>query len=559
MAEDQQIEETVRVSQSRLDRLLQVTGRMIVQQSRINMAREQFGAMSEDLEFEDKANHIIRDIDDIGAKNSAELLGIVQEIRQVEIRTLFNRFTRVVRDVARARDKKVELIIEGGETLVDKSTCEGLSDPLLHMIRNSCDHGLENPEGRADAGKSETGIVTLSARSEREGTIIDIMDDGKGLDVDRIKEKAVEKGLYTMAEIESMDRKEILNFIFLAGFSTAAKVTDLSGRGVGMDVVRTNIEAMGGTAQIKSSEPGKGTTIELWVPLISAVNIVSGFVVEVGNILYILPLSSVAAAVQVDADDVHPVQGGEILMYQGNAVPIVSISKYVGLNGREFGGDKKKTELVVVIRQKAELLALEVDAFLGSQQVVLDDLNDSFSAWALRQGGGVSGTSLLGDGRIALVLEPKILFEMSNIPPEEWQQFLQSTFDVEQEADTKKTKSSAGDEMNAEEDEIVRVDLDIEETGRKRINMVPNIQTHLVGAYAKGQKILRIDLQLERDLMQADRKPNEVIEDLEKHGTVLSILPFGAQEVPDLENFEPAAFDMPFTIFMVVDANEIES
>ena len=367
---------TIRVETSKLDRLIDLIGELIVVG-----AGTQLGARRAQLaDLTELASRLARLVEEV--RDSA------LELRMVQIGGTFNRFQRVVREVSAQLGKQVALEISGAETEIDKTMVERLNDPLLHLVRNAIDHGIELPEVRTAAGKPPQGSLSLRARHESGSIIIEIGDDGRGIDRDRVRRKAIERGLITADA--SLRDAEILELLFAPGFSTAEAVTDLSGRGVGMDVVKRNIEQLRGTVEL-ASEPGKGSTVRMRLPLTLA--IIDAFLMRVGPACYVVPLDVVDECVELPATDVA--EGADYLGLRGSVLPMMRLRERFSI-----GGPVPRRQNVVVIRWGARRVGLVVDALLGKLQAVIKPLPEVLSPLD-----GITGSTILGDGSVALILD----------------------------------------------------------------------------------------------------------------------------------------------------------
>jgi len=311
-------------------------------------------------------------------------------LRMTPIGEVFQRFPRVVRDVSKELGKKIELQISGAEAELDKSMVDKLSDPLLHIVRNAIDHGIDSPEERAAAGKPESGTVKLNAYHESGSIVVEIIDDGRGLNKDRIKTKAIERGL--IAADAQLTDGEIFNLIFEAGFSTAEKVTDLSGRGVGMDVVRRNIEQLRGTVEIESAQ-GKGSTFRIRLPLTLA--IIDGFLVGIGKASYVIPLDTVVECIDLADDDAETLQDRSYINLRGEVLPFLRLKELF-----EIDTPPVKRESVVVVKYGNTRAGLVVDNLLGEFQTVIKPLGKLFERMRC-----IGGSTILGNGQVALILD----------------------------------------------------------------------------------------------------------------------------------------------------------
>ncbi|VTP69912.1 Chemotaxis protein CheA [Leclercia adecarboxylata] len=329
-------------------------------------------------------------------RNARDLQESVMSIRMMPMEYVFSRFPRLVRDLAGKLNKQIELTLMGSSTELDKSLIERIIDPLTHLVRNSLDHGIELPENRVAAGKSPVGNLILSAEHQGGNICIEVTDDGAGLNRERILAKAISQG---MAVNENMTDEEVGMLIFAPGFSTAEQVTDVSGRGVGMDVVKRNIQEMGGHVEIKSKQ-GSGTTIRILLPLTLA--ILDGMSVKVADEVFILPLNAVMESLQPREEDLHPLAGGErVLEVRGEYLPMVELWKVFDVDGAKT----EATQGIVVILQSAgRRYALLVDQLIGQHQVVVKNLESNY-----RKIPGISAATILGDGSVALIVDVSAL------------------------------------------------------------------------------------------------------------------------------------------------------
>jgi two-component system chemotaxis sensor kinase CheA len=383
--------QTMRVDVRKLDELINLVGELVLERNRlVRLSRDLATGSLEHDAFEAALG-----------LSTARLSFVTEELqiaglkaRMVPIESVFRRFPRLVRDVARAVDKQVQLVLEGQETEIDKTMVELIGDPLVHLVRNSLDHGIESPEARAQAGKPRDGTIRLEAAQEGDQIVITVSDDGAGIDPDRILSKAIEKGLVPPDRARSLTKHEILDFIFLPGFSTAQKVNDLSGRGVGMDVVRSNLRKLNGTVEL-DSEVGRGTTMRLHLPLTLA--ILPVLLVEVSEEIYALPLRSVLESMRIHSGQIHLVEGREVLQLRGETVPLLRLRELFGLSA----GGSESGQKVVILGIGGRRVALLVDKFIGQESTVIKPLGAY-----LHGSGQVAGATISGDGRVRLVLDP---------------------------------------------------------------------------------------------------------------------------------------------------------
>ncbi|MDR1126596.1 MAG: chemotaxis protein CheA [Treponema sp.] len=336
------------------------------------------------------------------SQNLGRITGELQEgvmrIRMVPISQIFNRFPRLVRDLSKSLNKKINLVIEGEETELDKSVVEDLLDPIMHSVRNSVDHGIESAEERRAAGKPEEGMVLLKATNEGNMIVIEIGDDGKGIDVESVKVKAVEKGLVNPNKV--LTDVEAFNFIFEPGFSTAKTVTSISGRGVGLDVVRRSIEKLNGTVTV-SSERGKGTTFTIKLPLTLA--IIQGLLVRVGTEIYSIPITSVIESLRIKPEDIKMIDNYEVFNIRNDVVSLLRLNRLFGIKTEE----KQEYNFIVIVGTAEKKMGFMVDSLIGEEDVVIKPLRDQFT-----NSPGIAGASILGDGSVSLIIDVSQLLEL---------------------------------------------------------------------------------------------------------------------------------------------------
>ena len=377
---------TLRVDLEKLDRLLDLAGELTIARGRVAQMLEAKGEVSiEDL----------RDAHSFSDALHYELQETILQVRMVPIGPLFHQYNRTVRDMAKSLGKMAQLRIEGEEIEVDTSVVEYLKDPLLHMIRNALDHGIEAPAKRKKSGKSQTGTITVRAAREGGNIVIEVMDDGAGLDKQRICEVAQKKGL--VAEPQKLSNSEIYQLIFEPGFTTASHVSDMSGRGVGMDVVRRNIQALRGSVHALS-QPGMGTTVRVRLPLTLA--IIEGFGVGVGDETYVIPVDQVIECVELPKEEHESARKDGVLQLRNEPLPFIYLKDHFALPG-ERGGRQS----VVVVQHETSRAGLAVNELYGATQTVIKPLPAFF-----KDVPGVSGSAILGNGRVALILDVPALF-----------------------------------------------------------------------------------------------------------------------------------------------------
>jgi two-component system chemotaxis sensor kinase CheA len=321
----------------------------------------------------------------------------VMRVRMLPIASLFNKFPRLVRDVARAAGKQVDLVIEGEATELDRAVIESIGDPLIHLLRNAVDHGIESPEARESAGKSVAGTVRVTAASVEGQIVVTVSDDGRGLDPDQIRKSAVRHKLMGKEEVAQLTEEEVIDLIFMPNLSTAAEVTEVSGRGVGLDVVRTNVERLSGSVVV-SSEVGQGTTFQLTLPLTLA--LVQTMLVSVHNTLYAIPVTSINGAMYVAEADVNTVKGKPVMDWQGATLPLIDLREIFTHPRLGNGPSNGVKPSIVLVNWGKHRIGLVADRIIGQQEIVVKSLSPLIGATP-----GLSGATILGDGRIALIVD----------------------------------------------------------------------------------------------------------------------------------------------------------
>ncbi|WRF63107.1 chemotaxis histidine kinase/response regulator CheAY2 [Helicobacter pylori] len=392
------VEQTVRVDVRRLDHLMNLIGELVLGKNRLIRIYSDVEERYDGEKFLEELNQVVSSISAV----TTDLQLAVMKTRMQPVGKVFNKFPRMVRDLSRELGKSIELIIEGEETELDKSIVEEIGDPLIHIIRNSCDHGIEPLEERRRLNKPETGKVQLSAYNEGNHIVIKISDDGKGLDPVMLKEKAIEKGVISERDAEGMSDREAFNLIFKPGFSTAKVVSNVSGRGVGMDVVKTNIEKLNGIIEI-DSEVGVGTTQKLKIPLTLA--IIQALLVGVQEEYYAIPLSSVLETVRISQDEIYAVDGKSVLRLRDEVLSLVRLSDIFKVDAiLESNSDV----YVVIIGLADQKIGVIVDYLIGQEEVVIKSLG-----YYLKNTRGIAGATVRGDGKITLIVDVGAMMDMA--------------------------------------------------------------------------------------------------------------------------------------------------
>ncbi len=384
----------VRVDFSQLDHLLNLVGELIIFRTKLHDLAQ---ATAEESDDSGAARDLIEAVQQV-ANVSSQLQESVMDIRMLPIRHVFERFPRLVRDLSHQQGKQIELILEGQNTRVDKAIIDEIGEPLVHMIRNAIDHGLETPATRVARGKTPTGTILLQAAQESNQVVITIMDDGSGIDAAEVRRKAIARGL--LKSDQTLSDREAIQLIFAQGFSTSEAVTEVSGRGVGLDVVLKSIERLNGMVEVETVK-GVGTKFIIQLPLTLA--IISALLVEVGDRTYAVPLGAVVESLKFDRSDAHRINGRETLRIRDRLVPIVALAELFGLPISDAGARR----YAVILGRGEKRIGLVVDRLKGQQEVVIKALDVSVSGAAF----AIAGATIMGDGRVVLILDVAALFD----------------------------------------------------------------------------------------------------------------------------------------------------
>ena len=395
---DQEKDQTLRIDTNRLDQVMDLVGELVLSRNRLIKILSE---VEELYDGDEKIKSLFETASNLNLITT-DLQLSVMKMRMVPIRKVFNKFPRMVRDIARKVNKKIDLQMFGESTEIDKSVIEEIGDPLVHVIRNSIDHGIELPEDRLRKGKPESGTITLSAFQEGNSIVIQIEDDGKGIDPVTVEKKAREKGLIKSSDVR-LSPKEVINLIFEPGFSMAAQVSDISGRGVGMDVVKTNIGRINGIIDV-NSEVGKGTRITFKIPLTLA--IIQVLMVKVNGEVYALPLSSVLETVRISRDCIKSIDGQEILSVRDSLIPLIRLGDVLNIKADHT---TKELVYVVLVAIAEKRLGIIVDELCHQEEVVIKSVGTYFSG--IKE---ISGATITGDGRVGLILDAAALISQRN-------------------------------------------------------------------------------------------------------------------------------------------------
>ena len=381
---------TVRVDIEKLDALMNQVSELIIAKNSLVSISSSEGGNFQNQTFHEQIEYLER--------ITTNLHESVMKVRMVPIESVVSKFPRMIRDLSRKLDKKMELIMSGEDTELDRTVVDQIGDPLQHLLRNSADHGLESAELRKERGKPEVGTIRLNAFQEGNNVIIEVSDDGNGIDTEHVKGKAIERGLVTEEQAEKLTEKEIIDFLFMPSFSMAKQITDISGRGVGLDVVKSNIEALGGDVEVKT-KLGEGTKFTVRLPLTLA--IIQALMVEIRDEKYAIALGSISNIEDIPVKDIKYVQSKEVIHLRGMVIPLVRLDKVLDIEPRE----KEPESLTVVIVKKGEKFAgLVVDNLMGQQEIVIKSLGKYINNNKL-----ISGATILGDGEVALILDVNTL------------------------------------------------------------------------------------------------------------------------------------------------------
>ncbi|MCR4440951.1 MAG: chemotaxis protein CheA [Peptococcaceae bacterium] len=382
----QKVHQTVRVDINRLDSLMSLVGELVINKTRL-----------EQINTTNKIPGLNETIEQI-SRITTDLQSVVQNVRMVAIEQVFNRFPRMVRDLAQELGKEVNLILEGKETELDRTVIDEIGDPLVHLIRNSLDHGLEPPGERVALRKKPEGLLRLSARQEGNQVIISVEDDGKGISIEKVKRKALENGFISQSHLDTVDDQAILSYIFEPGFSTAQTITDLSGRGVGLDVVKSKIQSLNGQVYIETKE-GQGTKFIIKLPLTLA--IIQALLVQVQDETYAIPLAHIDETTSLEPQQMKNVQEQQVMLLRGKVLPLFFLKDIFAVPGEQRSEDI----YVVVVRKGEQQVGLVVDQLIGQQEIVINTLGRLLANLP-----GIAGASILGDGRVSLIIDIGTLF-----------------------------------------------------------------------------------------------------------------------------------------------------
>jgi len=371
----------IKVSTERLDNLMNLVGELLITRMRLDNLKSRYKLE----ELDQTIAHLARLVEDMQYE--------VMAARLVPVEHIFNRFPRMVRDLAKKEGKEIDFIVEGGEIELDRTVLDELGEPLIHLLRNSVDHGIESPEERKQKGKNPKGFIKLSAKRQSNSVIVEVEDDGRGFDPEVIKKTVIEKNIATMEEIKNLSQKDLMKLPFNPKFTTTKQATETSGRGVGLDVVKNKIHALHGSVKLES-EVGKGTSITMELPITLA--IVPCFIVSVSNSMFAIPMNNIVRSLRLDSKKIRSIESNEVIIFENQDIPLFRLSRMFGLN--EPGYSEKLN--IIVIEKAGERAGLVVDNIIGKQEIIIKSLDK-----ALRPIRGFAGATILGEGKAVLVLD----------------------------------------------------------------------------------------------------------------------------------------------------------
>ncbi len=395
---------TIRVDHEKLDHLMNLIGELIINRNRYALIARHLENKPEEVNI----GNIAQDLSETTyglARISDELQDTIMKVRMVPVSSVFSRFPRLVRDLSRKSGKEVDIILEGEETELDKNVVEVIGDPLVHLIRNSVDHGIESAEARLAAGKSAKGKVTLRAFHKGNSVMIEIEDDGKGIDPEVMREVAIKKGIISPEDAKALDDRDAVDLIFAPGFSSAAEITDISGRGVGMDVVKTNIKNLKGSVTT-STELGKGTCFTLSLPLTLA--IIDALMVNVSGYNYAIPLDAVSETTKIETSTLSDIKGRKCVTLRGEVLGLISMAELFNL--KPSYDELPDMLSIVIIHANGRRLGVIVDKLIERQEIVIKPLG------MMHELRGISGATIMGDGSVILILDPHEIYSMATSP-----------------------------------------------------------------------------------------------------------------------------------------------
>ena len=541
------MEETIQVKMSHLNRLLDQTGEVIITGTRLAILEKEIEeAYIKQRPVNKLILNIVKQITISSRQTANNLHKTVMDVRQIEFKDTMLMLQRLVRDLARGQAKRIKVKMSGGETLVDKAIIEELNGALIHLIRNSVDHGIELPEDREMKNKPAEGNININVYKKDRFIYLEIDDDGAGIDVERVCAKALERGLATAEKIEKMAASEKYDFIFLPGFSTRDKVSEVSGRGVGMDVVKTSVEKLKGIIKTESKF-GEGTKFTFKIPIISAVNITDALLIEVDEVVYAVPISMVVATLSISPAEAKSVSSQTTILFRGGTLQIYDLSGILnmGYSSAEAGDIKN----IVIIREREEMIGIKVNRFLPPQKVVIKMLDECFGKVR-----GISGTTLLSGDNVGLIIDVPELINLAlgrDVPAA---QSYQQEPALEPAGAKAAGKEQAGPQpaKKAQKPALkYKVEIDSDIDPKTKVEIALNYQGKLIDAFNSGKPVYEIDLMLETDIIKAQKTRFDIYQNVKSCGDLLCVVPMTSAIPDNIKDFSPENFDMRIKFFVL--------
>jgi chemotaxis protein histidine kinase CheA len=543
------MEETIQVKMSHLNKLLDQTGEVIITGTRLAiLEKEVEESYVKQMPVSKLILNIVKQISMASRQTANNLHKTVMDVRQVEFKDTLVTLQRLIRDLARNQDKKIKLKTNGGETLVDKAIIEELNGALIHLIRNSVDHGIETPEERQVNNKPAEGIISINVYKKDRFIHINIEDDGAGIDCERVCAKAIEKGLTTQEKAEKMTAEEKYDFIFLPGFSTREKVSEVSGRGVGMDVVKTSVDRLKGEIKIES-KINAGTKFMFKIPIISAVNITDALMIEVDGVIYAVPISMVVSTLSVGPEDIKSVANQTTILFRGGTLQICDLTSILNMNFSCAEADKTKN--IVVIREREEMIGIRVNKFLPPQKVVIKLLDNCFGKVR-----GISGTTLLSGDTVGLIIDvPELINIALGRDPVSFGSGAHSAGDAAETAVRSAAEAlerqAAGKKKPDKAFKKFKIEIDSEIDPKTKVEIALNYEGKLLDAFNSGRPVYEIDLMLETDIIKAQKTRFDIYKSVKSCGDLLCVVPITASIPDNIKDFSPENFDMRIKFFVL--------
>ncbi len=535
------MEETIQVKMSYLNKLLDQTGEVIITGTRLTILEKEI----EDIYVRQKPMdknmlNLVKQISMSSRQTANHLHKNVMDIRQVEFKETMITLQRLVRDLSKSQGKPIKFKTSGNDTMVDKTIIEELSGALIHLIRNSVDHGIEPPEERIANNKPAEGVVSINAYKKDRFIFIEIEDDGGGINLEKVCAKALERELTTPEKLEKMTDEEKFEFIMLPGFSTRETVSEVSGRGVGMDVVKTSVEKLNGVINI-SSKINEGTRFVFKIPIISAVNITDALMIEVAGSIYAIPISTVVATLSVNDEAIKSISGQGTIIFRGNTLNIYDLNAL--LNKRIFDASPKNIKNIVVVREREDLIGICVDRFLPPQKIVIKMLDDCFGKVR-----GISGTTLLSGDSVGLIIDAPEIINLA-LGRESVLKTASVTSIHIDESELQKKPAAVKKVDKPLKKYKVEIDSDVDPAVRLEIAL--SYQGKLLDAFNNNKPVYEIDLMLEKDIIKSQKSRFDIYQTAKSCGDLLFVVPITAHIPDNIKDFSPEGFDMRIKFFLL--------